>query len=251
MLRSTSSQSSFAANTAVPSLLLIGPDRSSRTSRRHSVGSVKRQPILQYTPPDVPPGKINTTDPDSRNVKAPRGYMQGYNAQAVTTDRQIVIAAELNADSPDFGHLEPMVTAAARELQAAGVHKAPGVVVADSGYGHQDELERIVVRGIPVPSHPTPANAPAPGRAGTAAALAALQHPAGGLIGRIAAPEPPRRPPPTASASHRVSAGTLTGLLNSLDEEHQPGKSAWTVQLVEFGEVDRVAWTIAGAFHHT
>jgi transposase len=108
------------------------------------------RPPNPYTPPDVPPGKINTTDPDSRNVKTPRGYMQGYNAQAVTTERQIVLAAELNADSPDFGHLEPMIEAAERELQGAGVDEAPGVVVADSGYWHQDQMERIVARGIPV-----------------------------------------------------------------------------------------------------
>lgn len=42
--------------------------------------------------------------------------MQGYNAQAVCNENQIVVAAELNADSPYFGHLEPMVTAAEREL---------------------------------------------------------------------------------------------------------------------------------------
>ena len=45
------------------------------------------------------------TDPDSKNVKTPRGYMQGYNAQAVATEQQIVIAAEVNVDSSDFGHL--------------------------------------------------------------------------------------------------------------------------------------------------
>jgi hypothetical protein len=33
--------------------------------------------------PEQPEGKINTTDPDSRNVKTPRSYTQGYNAQAV------------------------------------------------------------------------------------------------------------------------------------------------------------------------
>ena len=33
-------------------------------------------------PPEIPAGKINTTDPDSRNVKTPRSYTQGYNAQA-------------------------------------------------------------------------------------------------------------------------------------------------------------------------
>jgi hypothetical protein len=31
----------------------------------------------------------------------------GYNAQAVCTEDQIVIAAEVTIDSPDFGHLEP------------------------------------------------------------------------------------------------------------------------------------------------
>ena len=108
------------------------------------------RPPNPYTPPATPPGKVNRTDPDSRNVKTPRGYMQGYNAQAVTTERQIVIAAEVNADSPDFGHLEPMICAAERELQGAGVDEAPGVVVADSGYWHQDQMERIVSRGIPV-----------------------------------------------------------------------------------------------------
>lgn len=108
------------------------------------------RPPNAYTPPAVPPGKVNLTDPDSRNVKTPRGYTQGYNAQAVTTDRQIVIAAELNADSPDFGHLEPMIAAAEHELQAAGINDTPGIVVADSGYWHQDQMETIISRGIEV-----------------------------------------------------------------------------------------------------
>ena len=63
---------------------------------------------------------MNTTDPDSRNVKTPRGYLQGYNAQAVVNERQIVVAAEINTDSPDFGHLEPMVDAARDRARAAG-----------------------------------------------------------------------------------------------------------------------------------
>ena len=32
-----------------------------------------------------------------RNVKAFRGYVQGYNAQAVVTEEQIVIAAEIKS----------------------------------------------------------------------------------------------------------------------------------------------------------
>ena len=91
------------------------------------------KPPTPYEPPASPAGKVNVSDPDSRNVKTPRGYMQGYNAQAVCNERQIVLAAELNTDSPDFGHLEPMVCAAERELAGADIAQAPAVVVADAG----------------------------------------------------------------------------------------------------------------------
>jgi hypothetical protein len=107
-------------------------------------------PPKPYQPPDTPAGKINLTDLDSRNVKTPRGWVQGYNAQAATTEQQIVIAAEVTIDSPDFGHLGPMVAATERELVEAGVSDAPEVVVADAGYWHQAQMEDIVTRGIQV-----------------------------------------------------------------------------------------------------
>jgi hypothetical protein len=74
-----------------------------------------------YVAPEVPPGKINTTDLDSRNVKTPRSYTQGYNVQAVVNEQQIVLAAEVTLSSPDFGHLEPMVNATRRELEQVGI----------------------------------------------------------------------------------------------------------------------------------
>src|SRR5215208_8005265 len=46
--------------------------------RRFGGRAPKLEPL-----PERPRGKINTTDPDSRNVKTPRSYTQGYNAQAV------------------------------------------------------------------------------------------------------------------------------------------------------------------------
>jgi transposase len=103
-----------------------------------------------YEPPETPAGKVNVTDPDSRNIKSPRGYLQGYNAQAVTNERQIVIAAEVSADSPDFGHLEPMVTAAQGELDNVGISETPEVVVADAGYWHQAQMENVINRGMQV-----------------------------------------------------------------------------------------------------
>jgi hypothetical protein len=48
-----------------------------------------------YVAPEVPPGKINVTDLDSRNVKTPRSYTQGYNVQVAVNEHQIVLAAEI------------------------------------------------------------------------------------------------------------------------------------------------------------
>jgi transposase len=107
-------------------------------------------PPKPYQPPQTPAGKVNVTDPDSRNVKTPRGYMQGYNAQAAVNERQIVLAAEINPDSPDFGHLEPMIDAARNELAGAGITERPEVVVADAGYWHQAQMESLVSQGIQV-----------------------------------------------------------------------------------------------------
>ena len=78
-----------------------------------------------YVAPPVPPGEINTTDPDSRMVKGQHQFIQGYNAQAATNEHQIVIGAEIEVVSPDFGHLERTLNAARRELQAAGVTELP------------------------------------------------------------------------------------------------------------------------------
>ena len=108
------------------------------------------RPPNRYQPPERPTGRINVTDPDSQLVKTMRGWIQGYNAQAVTNERQIVIAAEVTVDSPDFGHLEPMVDAAQAELAKAGIDARPEVVLADAGYWHQQQMENIVARGIRV-----------------------------------------------------------------------------------------------------
>jgi transposase len=108
------------------------------------------RPPDPYQPPALPEGRMNVTDPDSRVVKGLRGFIQGYNAQVVTNEHQVVIAAEVMTAAPDFGHLEPMLDAAQRELLAAGVTDTPGVLLADAGYWHQRQMERIVDQGIAV-----------------------------------------------------------------------------------------------------
>jgi transposase len=56
-----------------------------------------RANIKPYPLPERPAGKLNVTDPDSRNLKTTRGWVQGYNAQAAVTPEQIVIAARRQA----------------------------------------------------------------------------------------------------------------------------------------------------------
>src|SRR3954470_11813720 len=107
-------------------------------------------PPKPWAPPEVPEGRINVTDPDSRVVKGLRGFIQGYNAQAVTNAHQIVLAAEIMVAAPDFGHLEPMLDATQRELAEAGVSENPGVRHADAGYVHHQQMEHVIDRGIRV-----------------------------------------------------------------------------------------------------
>ena len=78
-----------------------------------------------YSPPEIPQGEVNVTDPDSRRMMGNRRYIQGYNAQAVVNEQQIVLAAEITADAGDFSHLRPMLTAALAELEAAGIDDTP------------------------------------------------------------------------------------------------------------------------------
>jgi transposase len=78
--------------------------------------------------------KANVTDPQSRIMKAPGGWVQGYNAQAAVNERQVVVACGVSHDNTDVGHYAPMVAAAQASLAAAGVAQPIGTVLADAGY---------------------------------------------------------------------------------------------------------------------
>src|ERR671922_2755181 len=78
-----------------------------------------------YRPPELPAGKVNTTDPDSRSIPIGFGFVQGYNTQAAVNEHQIVLAAEITNNSTDFFQLDPMVTATLAELERIGVSEPP------------------------------------------------------------------------------------------------------------------------------
>ena len=127
-----------------------------------------RHNIKPYPLTPEPAGKINVTDPDSRNLKTTHGWVQGYNAQAVVGEGQIVLAAEISVESLDTANLQPMVQTAIRELEAVGVTDTPGVVLADAGYWKNDAIETLASEGIPTLVAPDAdrRKEPRPGRRG-------------------------------------------------------------------------------------
>jgi transposase len=90
-----------------------------------------------------PKATANVTDPDSRFLRTRTGSVQGYNAQAVTTEHQLVVAAELTQDANDLQQLQPMLQATAATLAAAGIEERPDTLLADSGYWSIANLTEI------------------------------------------------------------------------------------------------------------
>jgi transposase len=124
-------------------------------------------PPKPYSPPEAPEGKINTTDPDARRMKFGRNFIPAYNAQAVTTSEQVIVAAEITTKGGDFEELEPMIGAAERELKTAGFDASPGVVLADAGYWSNDHIDSLRGRGIvPIVAADTTRNRPRKTRLG-------------------------------------------------------------------------------------
>lgn len=94
--------------------------------------------------------RANLTDPDSKLLKSPRGFLQGYPAQAVVSDDHLVVAAEIADEGLDSRQLEPMIAHARRELEAAGIEAEIGTVLADAGYFNSAQIEALEKSGTEV-----------------------------------------------------------------------------------------------------
>jgi transposase len=74
--------------------------------------------------------KANLTDPDSRILKTRKGWLQGYNGQAMADcETQVIVAQGLTQAENDVNQLAPMLSAC--ETQAG---QRPGEVLGDAGY---------------------------------------------------------------------------------------------------------------------
>lgn len=84
----------------------------------------------------------NLTDPESRVVRDKGSLVQGYNAQALVAEGQIIVSAELTNEANDTRLLEPMITVAADRL---GPEPR---VLADNGYWNVAQIKKLRGRGI-------------------------------------------------------------------------------------------------------
>lgn len=89
--------------------------------------------------------RANTSDPESRVMHTKRGYLQGYNGQALVNADQVVIAAELTDEQNDLGQLHPMIAAARESLAQAGITERLGQLLADAGYCSEANLAALSV----------------------------------------------------------------------------------------------------------
>lgn len=78
--------------------------------------------------------QANTTDPDSRMLRARNRFLQGYNSQAAVSEDQVIVAAEITNAANDSTMFAPMVDATEANLTDAGRTEGVGAYVADAGY---------------------------------------------------------------------------------------------------------------------
>jgi transposase len=88
--------------------------------------------------------KRNTSDPESRLMMGLNGgILQGYNAQAVANQEQVIVAAAVTNEQTDARQLLPMIEEVTKALGEAGIDEKPGVWLADAGYASEANFEGL------------------------------------------------------------------------------------------------------------
>ena len=99
--------------------------------------------LSEEVPPD-PKAQYNFTDPESRIMKGPEGFVQGYNTQiAVEPNFQLIVGQTVTPAANDKQQVVPLVEA----IQEQSGQK-PEEVLADSGYCSEKNLHYLTQKKI-------------------------------------------------------------------------------------------------------
>jgi transposase len=104
----------------------------------------KEQPA-ESAKPD-PKAQYNFTDPESRIMKGPDGFVQAYNAQVAVDDLHLIVGQAVTQACNDKQQLVPMI---ATITQQSG--EAPAVLLADAGYCSDANL--VAISATPIDAY--------------------------------------------------------------------------------------------------
>jgi transposase len=117
--------------------------RDSKAKKKHPPEGGSRSGSKEEVPPK-PKAQYNFTDPESRIMKGPDGFVQAYNAQAaVEPVLQLIVGQDLTQQANDKQQLMPMIEQV-REQSGQKVEQ----VLADSGYCSEDNLRRAAKKKV-------------------------------------------------------------------------------------------------------
>lgn len=85
-----------------------------------------------------PKAQYNFTDPESRIMKGPDGFVQAYNVQVAVDDLQLIVGHAVTQETNDKKQLRPMITTI--EQQSGDT---PSQLLADAGYCSEENLTAI------------------------------------------------------------------------------------------------------------
>jgi len=107
---------------------LEGRAREEAAANGEPAESAKPKPKAQY----------NFTDPESRIMKGPDGFVQAYNVQVAVDELQLIVGQAVTQETNDKEQLLPMITTIA---QQSG--DTPAQLLADAGYCSDENLTAI------------------------------------------------------------------------------------------------------------
>src|SRR5207237_3539633 len=102
-------------------------------ARAKEEATAKGEPA-EAAKPD-PKAQYNFTDPESRIMKGPDGFVQAYNVQVAVDELQLIVGQAVTQETSDKKQLLPMITTIA---QQSG--DTPPQLLADAGYCSDENL---------------------------------------------------------------------------------------------------------------
>jgi transposase len=112
-------------------------------ARAKEDAAAKGEPVESAKP--AAKAQYNFTDPESRIMKGPDGFVQAYNAQVAVNDLQLIIGQSVTQETNDKQQLTPMITTIEHQ---SGI--TPTQLLADAGYCSDANLTAIADSPIDV-----------------------------------------------------------------------------------------------------